>query len=156
MSFPLLPPVKANRPQVLLRGLPHSFYHLHRPLVLKTLCIPDLDSAVMGSSSRSRRTHSFGGCKTCRKRHLKCDQSLPRCNRCAQAGLTCEGFTPALRWLISTGREVYDRQPTQAAEVGAEQYSRRHLFTGKSNFLIKCTYLDSGVDSFGQRLIESS
>ncbi|CAF3502421.1 unnamed protein product [Fusarium graminearum] len=83
----------------------------------------------MGTSSRSRRTHSFGGCKTCRKRHLKCDQSLPKCNRCTQAGLACEGFTPALRWLISTGREVYDRQPTQAAEVGAEQYSRRHLFT---------------------------
>ncbi|KAG8672308.1 hypothetical protein FPOAC1_005572 [Fusarium poae] len=40
----------------------------------------------MGTSSRSRRTHSFG-------------------------------------------KEVYDRQPTQAAEVGAEQYSRRHLFT---------------------------
>ncbi|KAF5680040.1 transcription factor ARG81 [Fusarium heterosporum] len=81
------------------------------------------------ANSRSRRTHSFGGCKTCRKRHLKCDQSLPRCNRCRQAGLTCEGFTPALRWLISTGAEVYEKQPPQTAEVGAEQYSRRHLFT---------------------------
>ncbi|RGP77150.1 hypothetical protein FLONG3_4665 [Fusarium longipes] len=83
----------------------------------------------MVTSSQSRRTHSFGGCKTCRKRHLKCDQSLPKCKRCRQAGLACEGFTPALRWLISTGSEVYDRQPSQAAEVGAEQYSRRHLFT---------------------------
>ncbi|KAF4990261.1 hypothetical protein FGRMN_8569 [Fusarium graminum] len=32
-------------------------------------------------------------------------------------------------WLISTGAEVYEKQPPQTAEVGAEQYSRRHLFT---------------------------
>ncbi|CVK95946.1 related to ARG81-transcription factor involved in arginine metabolism [Fusarium mangiferae] len=88
------------------------------------------------SNTKSRRTHSFGGCKTCRKRHLKCDQSLPRCNRCKQAGLNCEGFTPALRWLVSTGREVYDRQPTQIADVGAEQYSRRHLFTEEDRELM--------------------
>ncbi|RMJ09884.1 hypothetical protein CDV36_010482 [Fusarium kuroshium] len=81
------------------------------------------------SNSRSRRTHSFGGCKTCRKRHLKCDQSVPKCNRCRLAGLVCEGFTPALRWLISTGKEVYDRQPPQLAEAGGEQFSRRHLYT---------------------------
>ncbi|EXL99541.1 fungal-specific transcription factor domain-containing protein [Fusarium oxysporum II5] len=88
------------------------------------------------SNTKSRRTHSFGGCKTCRKRHLKCDQSLPRCTRCKQAGLNCEGFTPALRWLVSTGREVYDRQPTQIADVGAEQYSRRHLFTEEDRELM--------------------
>ncbi|KAG5659935.1 hypothetical protein KAF25_003457 [Fusarium avenaceum] len=88
------------------------------------------------ANSRSRRTHSFGGCKTCRKRHLKCDQSLPRCNRCRQAGLDCEGFTPALRWLISTGSEVYAKQPPQTAEVGAEQYSRRHLFTEEDRKLM--------------------
>lgn len=70
--------------------------------------------------------------------------------------MACEGFTPALRWLISTGREVYDRQPTQAAEVGAEQYSRRHLFTGKSDFLIIHVSLDSGADHLSQRLIGSS
>ncbi|KAF4446776.1 arginine metabolism regulation ii [Fusarium albosuccineum] len=81
------------------------------------------------SNSRSRRTHSFGGCKTCRKRHLKCDQSVPKCNRCRLAGLACEGFTPALRWLISTGPEVYDKQPSQPAETGPQQFSRRHLYT---------------------------
>ncbi|KAF5022186.1 hypothetical protein F66182_5773 [Fusarium sp. NRRL 66182] len=93
-------------------------------------------------TSRSRRTHSFGGCKTCRKRHLKCDQSLPRCRRCRQAGLTCEGFTPALRWLLCTGSEVYDRQPTQTAENDAKHSSRRHLYTEEdresmSNALIR-------------------
>ncbi|KAM5344184.1 hypothetical protein ACJ41O_012721 [Fusarium nematophilum] len=78
---------------------------------------------------RSKRTHSFGGCKTCRKRHLKCDQSVPKCNRCRLAGLTCEGFAPSLRWLIATGPEVYDKQPPQPAETGTEQFSRRHLYT---------------------------
>lgn len=78
-------------------------------------------------TQRSKRTHSFGGCTTCRKRHLKCDQVLPTCGRCKLSGLACD-FSPTLRWLVATGTDVYDRIP-QAAERGGAQYSRRHLYT---------------------------
>ncbi|KND88229.1 hypothetical protein TOPH_07142 [Tolypocladium ophioglossoides CBS 100239] len=73
-------------------------------------------------AARPKRAHSFGGCKTCRSRHPKCDQTEPRCKRCSLSGLPCD-YTPALYWIISTGSDVYRRQTP--AEWSAEQYSRR-------------------------------
>ncbi|CZT15183.1 uncharacterized protein RCC_01067 [Ramularia collo-cygni] len=45
----------------------------------------------MGQTSKSR-THSFGGCWTCRRRRVKCDSGAPTCRRCNNSGLTCEGY----------------------------------------------------------------
>lgn len=80
------------------------------------------------SRARTKRAHSFNGCKTCRRRHLKCDQSVPACNRCRVAGLTCEGFAPALRWL--THNEHLHDERGKSEKEGTE-FSRRHLFTGE-------------------------
>ncbi|KLO80296.1 uncharacterized protein LW93_6506 [Fusarium fujikuroi] len=44
-------------------------------------------------SSRSRR-----GCWTCKRRHKKCDEKRPVCERCVQAGKTCEGYKTRLTW----------------------------------------------------------
>ncbi|KAF2124247.1 hypothetical protein P153DRAFT_351139 [Dothidotthia symphoricarpi CBS 119687] len=32
------------------------------------------------------------GCQTCRKRHIKCDETEPLCLKCAQAGWKCDGY----------------------------------------------------------------
>ncbi|KIW06993.1 uncharacterized protein PV09_02649 [Verruconis gallopava] len=40
--------------------------------------------------SRSRGLRTKTGCKTCRKRHLKCDETRPICVYCQRAGRLCE------------------------------------------------------------------
>ncbi|KAL4883523.1 fungal-specific transcription factor domain-containing protein [Aspergillus karnatakaensis] len=77
--------------------------------------------------SRPKRTHSFGGCKACRTRHLKCDQTAPTCNRCRISGLKCD-FSSVLRWMVLTGAEVYDSVP-QVAGSEEERSSRRYLYS---------------------------
>ncbi|KAF2759307.1 hypothetical protein EJ05DRAFT_499720 [Pseudovirgaria hyperparasitica] len=46
-----------------------------------------------------RRTHtkSRHGCKDCKRRHIKCDETQPACNNCQHARITCTyiRFTPA-------------------------------------------------------------
>ncbi|OAL51563.1 hypothetical protein IQ07DRAFT_384903 [Pyrenochaeta sp. DS3sAY3a] len=43
-------------------------------------------------STRSSTPRVKTGCKTCRKRHIKCDEAKPSCLKCAQAGWTCDGY----------------------------------------------------------------
>ncbi|CAG1977805.1 unnamed protein product [Fusarium graminearum] len=38
------------------------------------------------------------GCGTCRARKVRCDQTLPKCNRCIKAGRDCEGYGLRLSW----------------------------------------------------------
>ncbi|KAK1659589.1 fungal-specific transcription factor domain-containing protein [Colletotrichum godetiae] len=77
-------------------------------------------------TSRSRGAHSFEGCKTCRKRHLKCDQTTPRCRRCCLSGLECD-FKAALRWVVVAGPD--DCSTSVPPTNDASQYSRRHLYS---------------------------
>jgi arginine metabolism regulation protein II len=46
-----------------------------------------------------RRTHNLGGCATCRRRHVKCDQSRPTCGTCRRAGHECGGYSSEVRWM---------------------------------------------------------
>lgn len=39
-----------------------------------------------------RRKRNFNGCWTCRIRKVKCDAMRPTCERCAKAGIECEGY----------------------------------------------------------------
>ncbi|KAH7084593.1 fungal-specific transcription factor domain-containing protein [Paraphoma chrysanthemicola] len=62
-----------------------------------------------------RRTHNLGGCSTCRRRHVKCDQTRPQCSVCRKAGLQCGGFPSQIRWAsMSTGPPV--PKSTQASQ----------------------------------------
>ncbi|CAO2647222.1 Nn.00g081440.m01.CDS01 [Neocucurbitaria sp. VM-36] len=44
------------------------------------------------STEQGNRSRSFGGCATCRRRHLKCDETRPTCTLCSDAGLSCGGY----------------------------------------------------------------
>ncbi|KAF2009726.1 hypothetical protein BU24DRAFT_380357 [Aaosphaeria arxii CBS 175.79] len=46
-----------------------------------------------------RRKHSFGGCRTCRRRHVKCDQVRPSCLACRAVNAVCEGYSSDVRWM---------------------------------------------------------
>ncbi|KAH8651370.1 fungal-specific transcription factor domain-containing protein [Xylariales sp. PMI_506] len=44
------------------------------------------------------RSRSFTGCRTCRNRHMKCDETRPVCSTCQRLGLACEGYEARLFW----------------------------------------------------------
>ncbi|KIM96653.1 hypothetical protein OIDMADRAFT_88217, partial [Oidiodendron maius Zn] len=53
-----------------------------------------------------RRRRKFGskvktGCQTCRIRRIKCDESKPVCQRCADTGMAC-GYTHVFNYYNST------------------------------------------------------
>ncbi|KAJ6108435.1 transcriptional regulator family: Fungal Specific TF [Penicillium sp. IBT 18751x] len=72
---------------------------------------------------RSRRSHVLGGCSTCRRRHVKCDQKRPACRTCRAVGIPCEGFSNLVLWARDDENEV---------AVGVRRGTRRHLYTEQS------------------------
>lgn len=65
---------------------------------------------------KPRRTHNLGGCATCRRRHVKCDQVRPKCSVCRNSNLECGGWPDQIRWAsLTTGpirrKSKYDVQP---------------------------------------------
>lgn len=44
------------------------------------------------SSSKSSSSYTYTGCWTCRRRHIKCDEGKPSCNRCIKANFECQGY----------------------------------------------------------------
>lgn len=77
--------------------------------------------------ARQSRSHTMGGCATCRRRHVKCDQVKPQCLTCRAIGITCGGFSYGLRWMPSAAETVQD--VPDAGRMPAEG-TRRHLYTG--------------------------
>ncbi|KAM6512100.1 hypothetical protein FALCPG4_017083 [Fusarium falciforme] len=52
------------------------------------------------------RKRTFTGCRTCRNRHVKCDDERPFCGPCTQLGISCGGYWSPLLWITEgvTGR----------------------------------------------------
>ena len=46
------------------------------------------------------------GCRTCRRRRLKCDEHRPTCERCQNGGFECEGYLPDFRFVDENSRTV--------------------------------------------------
>ncbi|KAK3954477.1 fungal-specific transcription factor domain-containing protein [Pseudoneurospora amorphoporcata] len=58
------------------------------------------------------RQKSRSGCRTCKIRRLRCDETKPGCRNCAQKGFECPGYQQRLQW--STKHEVaLPAQPTE-------------------------------------------
>ncbi|KAH8600523.1 hypothetical protein B0O99DRAFT_610870, partial [Bisporella sp. PMI_857] len=47
-------------------------------------------SVSLVKRSRAKTPHARGGCPTCKKRHVKCDQTKPDCNQCTKVGWKCD------------------------------------------------------------------
>ncbi|KAL4863615.1 hypothetical protein BDV12DRAFT_206370 [Aspergillus spectabilis] len=90
-------------------------------------------------STRPRRSHTLGACRTCRRRHVKCDQKRPVCRTCRSLGVPCEGFTSEVRWMRNTG----DSKKTED-----HNGTRRHLYTEQSR--------ESMSTSLGTNLVSGS
>lgn len=70
---------------------------------------------------RARRSHVLGGCSTCRRRHVKCDQKRPACRTCRALGVPCEGFSDQVFWMTEDDNETVE---------DGRRGTRRHLYTG--------------------------
>ncbi|KAH8807588.1 hypothetical protein F5884DRAFT_343783 [Xylogone sp. PMI_703] len=60
--------------------------------------------------------HSEKACETCRRRHVKCDKSLPLCKRCEKRGQLCPGY--------DTGLKILDEGPGVRSRYGG--FGRTH------------------------------
>ncbi|PIG80181.1 C6 zinc finger domain protein [Aspergillus arachidicola] len=52
----------------------------------------DKQTKPNSKSRRTSSTRSRTGCRTCRARHLKCDESPGACRNCTSTGRTCDGY----------------------------------------------------------------
>ncbi|KAK3389365.1 hypothetical protein B0H63DRAFT_427814 [Podospora didyma] len=55
---------------------------------------------------RTAHTKTRTGCRTCKIRRVKCDETRPACRRCSSTGRICDGYEPtnAIRdWSVITG-----------------------------------------------------
>ncbi|KAJ5347067.1 hypothetical protein MYU51_019941 [Penicillium brevicompactum] len=78
---------------------------------------------VSSKRPRPRRSHVLGGCSTCRRRHVKCDQKRPVCRTCRALGVPCEGYSDQVLWMRSDSNEEVE---------GTRRGTRRHLYTEQS------------------------
>ncbi|PLB53800.1 hypothetical protein P170DRAFT_396485 [Aspergillus steynii IBT 23096] len=105
-------------------------------------------TASRQSASRTRRSHTLGGCNTCRRRHVKCDQKRPSCQMCKVMGMVCEGFSDEIRWMPSRKHQQSHRNPKPRGLNSTKHGARRHLYTEQSRL--------SMSDALGAELVSGS
>ncbi|KAJ5373273.1 transcriptional regulator family: Fungal Specific TF [Penicillium concentricum] len=79
---------------------------------------------VTSKRSRPRRSHVLGGCSTCRRRHVKCDQKRPVCRTCRALGVKCEGYSDQVLWMRT------DSEEPESTHI--PRGTRRHLYSEQS------------------------
>ncbi|CRG83783.1 putative transporter ESBP6 [Talaromyces islandicus] len=57
-----------------------------------------------------------GGCQRCKKRKIKCDETIPSCNQCTRKGFECPGYNRPVKW--SSKYQILDEssEPTKNAK----------------------------------------
>ncbi|KIW99350.1 uncharacterized protein Z518_11338 [Rhinocladiella mackenziei CBS 650.93] len=109
------------------------------------------------SPTRLKRSHHKvrTGCVTCRRRRVKCDETHPKCRRCAKAGRVCEGYTQAKAWLFepssNTSPPDLELAPNKAYPV---QLFEESDLNRPTQYFLECTapriafYFAEMMDSF--------
>lgn len=69
-----------------------------------------------------RRSKTFTGCKRCRQRKIRCDETRPGCLRCRKSKFDCPGYGIELIWTASNGQVshaqgLYGRLPPELWET---------------------------------------
>ncbi|KAF7186055.1 Beauvericin cluster-specific repressor BEA4 [Pseudocercospora fuligena] len=73
---------------------------------------------MSSKQSLSKPSKSRNGCHRCKTKHIKCDETKPRCQICIVQGAECPGYAKQLRW--SNKHEVYADRPKKRAKTGPE------------------------------------
>jgi hypothetical protein len=69
------------------------------------------------------------GCRTCRKRRVKCDERQPSCARCERGGFDCEGFGRDLRFVSENSHARWRSRKQEV--LRAEAFESRRDSTEK-------------------------
>ncbi|KAK3995570.1 hypothetical protein QBC44DRAFT_348151 [Cladorrhinum sp. PSN332] len=75
---------------------------------------------MASSPTTQSKRRSLNGCRTCRKRHVKCDESRPTCLDCSRLGLECEYTPPLTRAQKRQPKNLPPRPLAQAPEKAPE------------------------------------
>lgn len=70
------------------------------------------------TTQRAFHNKSKTGCRTCRSRRVKCDETKPTCTRCKSARRSCGGYEPFKVWLF---------EPTSTTILATDCHERRAL-----------------------------
>lgn len=58
-------------------------------------------TSLNGNPAKPKQTKSRNGCKTCKQRRTKCDETKPICMKCAERNIPCGGYAPNFKWVGS-------------------------------------------------------
>lgn len=85
------------------------------------------------TNAKGKRQRTFTGCRTCRRRRVKCDERKPTCRYCERLKLECEGYDALLQWLrpIESTRLWTDEEDEAGGSAEDQRQSRRQLFSGQ-------------------------
>ncbi|OAP59489.1 hypothetical protein AYL99_06787 [Fonsecaea erecta] len=94
------------------------------PALSSPVCSLYNDPAPLGLTSDNKRyapnkrTHHpkvVTGCVTCKRRHVKCDETKPHCLRCKRGGRQCDGYVARRVWIFEpSGNRSSDTLPESA------------------------------------------
>jgi hypothetical protein len=84
------------------------------------------------SATKGKRQRTFTGCRTCRRRRVKCDEQKPTCGHCERLKLECEGYDALLQWLrpVESSRFLEIDEDESSIALEDQRQSRRQLYSG--------------------------
>ncbi|EFR01813.1 hypothetical protein MGYG_04813 [Nannizzia gypsea CBS 118893] len=112
-----------------------------------------MDSSSDNSSKkRTRKWHQrgFSGCSTCKKRHVKCDETDPACLNCIKRGVECDGAHRNATF------KVYMQSPPIPTSSQEGANNARGVPKANSNYMrsidIKANYSQNGTLGFDEAI----
>jgi hypothetical protein len=72
------------------------------------------------------------GCRTCRRRRVKCDERPPTCERCEKGGMECEGYAREHRFVDEVARTVRHVQRALVKQKSTSRSTSRDLIPSSS------------------------
>jgi len=85
------------------------------------------EDGVSKSATKQKRSKSFTGCYTCRRRKIACDLGRPSCQKCRNSGFVCEGYDVKLRWSQPLEFDKYGYQLPSKPNQETEYCQRRAI-----------------------------
>ncbi|ETN39299.1 uncharacterized protein HMPREF1541_05522 [Cyphellophora europaea CBS 101466] len=109
----------------------------------------------VGSGVRQRAWHSKGrtGCKTCKRRRVKCDETKPTCKKCAATHNVCEGYEVLQIWLFQPKQDGQALGPARSPSGPYHGQESRfiQLFTEKTGKAL--ALFNSAAEYFWTKII---
>ncbi|KAI9741767.1 MAG: hypothetical protein M1834_000153 [Cirrosporium novae-zelandiae] len=81
------------------------------------------------------------GCRTCRMRHVKCDEAKPTCQRCQKAKMECRGYTP-VQMFVDEAPRILEAQAKASAKKKLKQVTESNQDT---TLVRRCISIPSGL-----------